>query len=164
MKGGVARAIGDLVLAALVVAGAVLLIVGAAELPPPRFEPLGSAALPRILGAILILLAAIVAVGGLRRILAPTSAPEPGAEDADVGAAEGRPLNGALVLLALVTYVAALDLLQAPFVPATTAFLGAVGLVLGGTFRAGAVYALLGLGFGAALSYVFSTFLYVTIG
>ena len=38
------RMVADLALAALTVAGAILLLVGAMDLPPPRFEPLGSAA------------------------------------------------------------------------------------------------------------------------
>ena len=151
------RAIGDLVLAALVVAGAAVLFVGAADLPPPRFEPLGSAALPRILATILIVLAVLVAIRAVLRLRA--AAPAPAAES------EARPVLGALVFAVLIAYVAALDFGRAPFVPATGVFLGAVGLILSrGSLRAGGVYAVLGVALGAALSFVFSRFLYISIG
>lgn len=43
------QTLADLTLAVLTIFGAGLLFLGALSLPPPRFEPLGSAALPRIL-------------------------------------------------------------------------------------------------------------------
>jgi putative tricarboxylic transport membrane protein len=151
------RNIADLALAALVAAGAGLLFIGAAELPPPRFEPLGSAALPRILGALLILFALILSARALLRLRRGG-----GAEEAP---SRAEPRRGALVFAALVVYVAALDFVRLPFVPATTLFVTATGLAIGArTWRNLAVFAGLGLALSLGISTILTRFLYITIG
>ena len=101
MRDATRQTIADIILAVLVAAGAALLFIGAAELPPPRFEPLGSAALPRILGTLLIFFAVILVIRALLRLRAgQASAAAPSGAD---------PRRGALVFVALVLYVAALD-------------------------------------------------------
>lgn len=154
--------LGDLALASLVIAGAAVLFVGAADLPPPRFEPLGSAAMPRILGTIMIVLAALVAVRALSRLRAPAiaeAAPDtPGDRAYD-------PWRGAVVLVALIAYVAALDFGRIPFVYATTAFVAVAGLAMGrASPKSALIYAALGLVVALVLSYVFETYLYIRIG
>lgn len=152
------RSIADLVLSLLVVAGAVTLFIGAAKLPPPRFEPLGSAALPRILGVLLLLFAAILSVRAALRLRGGWVAPDTAASTAD-------PRKGFAVFLALVTYVFALDVLRLPFVPATTVFVTVAGLSIGArSWRNLAVFAGLGLVLSLAISTILSHFLYITIG
>jgi putative tricarboxylic transport membrane protein len=147
------RTIGDLTLCALVIAGSTILFVGAADLPPPRFEPMGSAAVPRILGAILIVLSLVVAVQALR---APRTGSEPPA---------AIPYRGTAVLIALVAYVAALDVLRVPFVIATPVFVVATGLAMSHlSLRNTLMFAALGLGVALLLDTVLSKFLYITIG
>ena len=150
--------IADLILAALVSAGAAILFIGAAELPPPRFEPLGSAALPRILGGLLFCFAAVLALRAISRLKA--AAPSTLTEQSHT-----NPRQGVAVFVALVAYVFALDVLRIPFVPATTAFVLAVGLSIGArTPRNIAVFLALGLILSVAISTIFSRFLYITIG
>ncbi|MEP3332220.1 tripartite tricarboxylate transporter TctB family protein [Sedimentitalea sp.] len=152
------RALADLALSLLVAAGAVVLFVGAAKLPPPRFEPLGSAALPRILGMLLLLFATILAGRSVMRMRRGWLAPTIETRDAD-------PRKGLAVLVALVAYVFALDVLRAPFVPATTVFVVVVGLSIGArTWLNCAVFAVLGLVLSLAISTILSRFLYITIG
>lgn len=152
------RSIADLVLSALVSAGAALLFYGASKLPPPRFEPLGSAALPRILGALLLLFAAILTVRAALRLKRGWIAPETDKSDAD-------PRKGFAVLVALVIYVFALDVLRIPFVPATTVFVTVVGLSIGAkTLLNAAIFAGLGLVLSLVISTILSRFLYITIG
>ncbi|MSU88860.1 hypothetical protein GE300_04385 [Rhodobacteraceae bacterium 2CG4] len=149
---------GDIALAVLVFGGAAVLLIGAAELPPPRFEPLGSAAVPRGLAAILIVLGLWVAVRAVlgMRADAPVASPE--------GTAS-HPLRSLGVLAALIAYVAALDLGQLPFLPMTALFLAASGTILsGGGWRPALVYGALGLALAGALSFIFSNFLYIEIG
>ena len=54
--------IADLLLAIFAFLAAVILLIGASDLPPPRFEPLGSAALPRILAVIIIFFSLLIAL------------------------------------------------------------------------------------------------------
>lgn len=152
---------GDIVLSVFVVIGATLLFVGAADLPPPRFEPLGSAALPRILGGLLYGFGALVggraAIGLLRR--------RPGVSDPAAVRSEGKPYLALYVFVLLCAFVAALDFFRAPFVPSSAVFLGLVGFGLSGWDPyAGAVYTVIGLGIGFALAYVFANFLYISFG
>ncbi|QBX99478.1 hypothetical protein E2K80_01020 [Rhodophyticola sp. CCM32] len=152
-----ARALGDLALLGVIFLGVALLFIGASTLPPPRFEPLGSAAMPRILGAALVLLSLPVAWVAIRDLMAREA-------DAERQALK-LPYGGALVLATLVAYVAALDFAQAPFVLSTTAFVAAIGLIVDRVnLRVLAIYGGLGLILSNALLYVFSNFLYVQIG
>lgn len=152
------RSIADLVLSVLVTAGAVLLFIGAADLPPPRFEPLGSAAAPRILGLLLLVFAASLAMRAVLRLKRGWTVEPTEKSDAD-------PRKGFLVLVALVVYVFALDVLRAPFVPATTVFVTIVGLSIGArTFLNAGIFAGLGLVLSFAISTILSRFLYITIG
>ena len=153
------RTIADLVLAVLSLTGAALLLIGASDLPPPRFEPLGSAALPRILAALIIFSSLIVA---LRALL------QHRAHVADPVAKSGPtvdPRRGALVLAALVIYVLALHVLRVPFLVATPLFVTATGLSIGGRSWINLVaFAALGLALAFGISLVLEQLLFVRIG
>lgn len=152
------RCIADLCLAALVCTGAALLFIGAAKLPPPRFEPLGSAALPRILGALLVFFAALLALRAGLRLRGGRAVPEAGDSGAD-------PKRGFLVLAALVAYVFAMDVLRVPFIPATTVFVAAAGLAIGARSWANlGIFLALGLGLSFGISTILTRYLYITIG
>ncbi|MBS9722076.1 tripartite tricarboxylate transporter TctB family protein [Tianweitania sp. BSSL-BM11] len=163
-------AVGDLLLAAGALIGAGLLFWGASELPPPRFEPLGSAALPRILGVCITVLALIIAagaaLGGKRH-----SIQEPDAASDEVAAADAsdlsaaRPLQTIAVLAALIVYVAALDVFRVPFVLATTILMAALGAFLGvARLRTAITIGITGVLLALAIQFVFERYLYVTIG
>lgn len=152
------RLLADLSLCLMVSAGAAILLVGANELPPPRFEPLGSAALPRILGVLLLLFSAILAVRAVLRMRQGWEAPVEETGEAD-------PRKGFAVLVALVLYVLALDAGRIPFVPATSVFVVVVGLSIGAkTLRNAMIFAGLGLFLSVSLSTALSRFLYISIG
>lgn len=152
-----ARAIADLALLAVIGVGVVVLFVGASTLPPPRFEPLGSAAMPRILGVVLTCLSLPVAYTALRDLMSKT--------DGEIKTEIKLPFTGVTVFLGLVAYVAALDFAHVPFIPATTVFVALVGIAIDNvSLRVIAIYGGLGLVLASILSYVFSNFLYVQIG
>lgn len=156
MKSHKVRAVGDLALLAAVMIGVVVLFVGASTLPPPRFEPLGSAAMPRILGACLVILGLPVAFAAIRDLIKE----DPGAEMQSLK----LPFAGVSVFIALIIYVAALDFGQLPFVPVTTVFVAAVAMAIDRfSLRGLAIYGGLGLVLASALSYIFSNFLYVQL-
>lgn len=153
------QALGDLVLVACVIAGASLLFIGASDLPPPRFEPLGSAAMPRILGTVLILLALPVAVQALINLTSKDEAAGPGSAPIRL------PYRGVIVFVLLITYVAALDFVRIPFVVATTLFVMGAGMAMHEvSVRSALVHAALGLILSLSLDYIFSTYLFVRIG
>ncbi len=151
------RAVTDLILAGLVICAAIVLFIGAAELPPPRFDPMGSAAMPRILGGIMIALAFAVGARGALRLRAAAPA----------GQKTEKPEThrGAIVFVGLVAYVAALDFGRVPFVVATTLFVMLAGMAMGRfSIKQGAAFGALGLILSLVLNYVFAHFLYIKIG
>ncbi len=154
------KTIADLVLAALTLGVAAILIIGAQSLPPPRFEPLGSAALPRILGGLLIVFALIIAAGVLIRHRSSAPAPQQ-----DTTTPKVDPKRGALVFIALIAYVFAVDVLRVPFIAATPLFVIAAGVAISGVNRRGLIaFAALGLLLAVFISTVFERLLYIRIG
>ncbi|NOZ32489.1 MAG: hypothetical protein GXP01_05330 [Alphaproteobacteria bacterium] len=150
------RALGDLGLLAAVAVGVSVLFIGAADLPAPRFEPLGSAAMPKILGVLLILLSLPIAFRAIRNLLRRDPA------DAKQEPPIQLPHRGVLVFGALLAYAAALDFGRVPFVLATTVFVALSGMAISGiSVRSVLIYIFLGLGLSLALSYIFTNFLYV---
>ncbi|MEM7565985.1 MAG: tripartite tricarboxylate transporter TctB family protein [Pseudomonadota bacterium] len=146
----------DTALAAFALAVAALLAFGSIGLPPPRFEPMGSAAMPRILAglialfAVLILAKAWFGAAPSERSEAPVAAP---------------PIRSVGAFAALVAYVAALDFGQAPFVPTTVLFVITMGLVLAArSWRTVLGFALLGLVLAVGIDAIFTRFLYVDLG
>jgi putative tricarboxylic transport membrane protein len=153
-------ALGDLALCAAVAVGAATLLIGASTLPPPRFDPLGSAALPRALAVIMLALGGWIAVRAVLRLLRPGADPVAAPPTAE---RTHNPLKGVIVFAALVAYIAALDMGRAPLVPATGVFVAVVGAAISGpSLRALLVYGLFGLALAAGLSWVMSNFLYVS--
>lgn len=152
------RAIGDLALAACVIVGAGILFIGASSLPPPRWEPLGSAAMPRILGGILIALALTIASRAI--FILANGEHKNTSEPALV-----LPYRGIIVFALLVAYIAALDFARVPFVIATTLFVMCAGMTMHHiSVRSALVHAALGLVLSLSLDYIFSTYLFVRIG
>lgn len=153
------EAVGDLIFCALVLAGSLVLFIGASTLPPPRFEPLGSAAMPRILGVLLIILSAVVsvqAVAKLRHAKLST---------AEIDAPSFSPYRGLIVLVALLLYVFALDILQLPFLIATPLFVTVAGTAMHRmSVRSILLHGALGLCIAVLISTVFSQFLGIEIG
>jgi len=151
------EAFADLVFAGLVIGAAMILFIGAADLPPPRFEPMGSAAVPKILGTIMVLLA--LAIGG-RAILKLRVLPT------DAQIVQMVPFwRGGAVIVSLVLYVAALDFGRVPFVLATTIFITAAGMIMGKISpKSAGLFAVLGICVSTLIYFVFTHFLFIQIG
>ena len=134
-----------------------ILFIGAADLPPPRFEPMGSAAMPKILATIMILLALVIGARAVSKL---------GITPDHTRAEPLAPVwRSAFVFAALVIYVAALDFGRVPFVVATTGFVAAAGLIIGKfSPKAAALFAGLGLCVSTLIYFVFTHFLFIQIG
>lgn len=117
----------DVVLALAVLAFAGTVWWGTADLPPPRYEPIGSAALPRALAAIMAVLGLVVLGRALRRPK-QDAAPSDGAEPAF----RPRPLLAIAVFAVLVLYVLVMDRGLLGFIPASIAAFLLIGGMLTG--------------------------------
>jgi putative tricarboxylic transport membrane protein len=147
----------DLVVAALVAAAAGLLFIGASTLPPPRWEPLGPAAVPRALGTLLGLFAAILAAGALRALLrgadTPAFAPE-----------RARMLRGCGILAALIGFVVAMDAANVPFLVAGPVFVVAIAALVGGLSMRGLMWsAVWGVALCAGVFFAFTRFFFINL-
>ncbi|WP_118135435.1 tripartite tricarboxylate transporter TctB family protein [Oceanicella sp. SM1341] len=147
----------DLALSLLLLVIAALLLGGAAQLPPPQFDPLGSAALPRILAGLLIVFALIT---GARAVLLWRAG---GASDA-LPWSPGAAARGAAVLGLLVAFILVMAAGLAPFWAAGTVYVAASALLIGGfTPRRLVVTVLGGLALCAVLTVVFTRFFYINL-
>ncbi|NKB51731.1 MAG: hypothetical protein GKR97_05835 [Rhizobiaceae bacterium] len=148
-------AIGSLLLAGL-------LFYGAMGLPAPRFEPMGSAALPRILGGLIVLLALMLLFNVWRKLRAAGVPISEAKSSADVqGLAKIRPLG---VPACLALYVGALDFLQAPFVISTVVLVVVLGMLLSKpTLRTAIIFTLFGVVISVSINLVFTHFLFVDL-
>lgn len=113
----------DVALAVTVGAFAALLLHEADKIPPPFFDPLGSAAVPEGVATVLAVLAAIILVRAL------AAAPWPRMERA-VGY-RPRPDIAIGISLAAIAYVAVMDLDLLGFRTATIAFVVVASALLG---------------------------------
>ena len=147
----------DLVVAALVAAAAALLFVGASTLPPPRWEPLGPAAVPRALGTLLALFSAILALGAARAILARAETPAFAPDRA-------RLLRGTGVLAAVIIFVVAMDKADVPFVVAGPAFVVSIAALVGGLSLRGLMWsAVWGVVLCTGIFLAFTRFFYINL-
>lgn len=147
----------DLIVAALVAAAAAALFVGAAKLPPPRWEPLGSAAVPRALGTLLALFAGILAVGAVRALAARVPA-APFTPDAQ------RMLRGVGVLVSVIVFVVAMDVPRVPFVYAGPVFVVVISALVGvGTLRGLGWSAVWGVALCSGIYFAFTSFFYINL-
>jgi len=152
---GGARAVpwGDYAFAVLVIAFAGLVWFGTADLPPPRYEPVGSAALPRAIAALMAVLAIIVAVRARGR---------PGA--AGEAASHAGPLRVAILAALLVGFVMVMEARHVGFRPAATVFLFVAAATLGGLApRRLAGYAVFALALSLTLHAVFTRLFYIDL-
>lgn len=146
---------GDYAFALLVIAAAGLVWFGTADLPPPRYEPVGSAALPRGIAAVMALLAIVVAVRARG-----TAAPAP----ADSGPGLAGPLRVLALGTLMVVFVLVMETRQVSFRPAAAVFLFLTAAVLGGLApRRLAGYAAFAVVLSLGLHAVFTRLFYIDL-
>ena len=151
---------GEWAFALLVVAMAGLVWFGTADLPPPRYEPVGSAALPRALATLMALLAVILAVRA-------RPAPRAVARGADTGTGEAAwagPLRVAALGALLVLFVALMEARHVGFRPAAVVFLFIAAAILGGIApRRLAGYAVFAVVLSLGLHAIFTRLFYIDL-
>lgn len=151
----------SLALASMFLAG--LLFYGSIGLPAPRFEPMGSAALPQILAGLIVLLSALILMRAFR-----TNTTVDGAPDNKQPVASGGlwpKLRPFAVPLSLVAYVASLDTFRAPFLPTTIVLVVVLGLLLSKpSLRNATIFTVFGAVLSFSIDLVFTRFLFVDLG
>ena len=145
----------DLALAAGLLLFSGLLYYEAERLPPPFFDPLGSAAVPKLAALVLTILAALLVLGHLRR------AAGPGQAGREPGGARLVALGAVLIPIA---YVAIMQARVLGFREATVLFVFALGALLGRRERRRLV-ALAGLALliGIGFDYLFTQVFYIDL-
>lgn len=117
----------ELALALALIGFSGTIFVGAADLPAPRFEPLGSAAVPRMLAGLMAFLSAIWVIRllpALRQAHPATAAPR------DPEAPWQHPRLAVAVLIAVFAFVAVMDFGLASFKVAGIGFVILCGFLL----------------------------------
>ncbi len=148
----------DLALAGAAILLAVVLVVGSSSLPPPRYEPMGSAALPQILAGLIVLFAGWIGAGAVRRRKAG------GNEMPSMPGLQSR-YKGIAVFATLIVYVLALDVFRASFVPATTLFVTiSAHLLSKPDWRKALAFFAFGLLLSSLIFFALTRFFYVDLG
>lgn len=159
-------AVVNIVLGIACLAYAIFLYLGALYVPPPIFDPLGSAAVPKISAFLIALLAVVILVTGLRQRTGPNVvAAETTDEDVagDVSTSPRYDLGLSLFGFCA-AYVAVMEFGVLGYPIATTVFLFASGLMLGGMNRRNVLLSLfisVAVGFGS--DFIFSEFFYIQL-
>jgi len=143
----------DLIFAAAIVALSVVVWIGTADLPPPRYEPVGSAALPRGIALVMAALAVVVALKAL---------------GGGVRTAERLPLRAVARIIAiaglLVVFVGIMDARVLGFRPAAAGFFFLAVLVMAGvTWRTVAAAAGFSLILALGIHVVFTRLFYIDL-
>lgn len=143
---------------------AVFLYFGALHVPPPIFDPLGSAAVPKIAAFLIALLSVVILMTGLRQRSTSSTELSVGTEDEEDAPVTPRYDLGICLLGFCAAYVAGMEFGVLGYPVATAIFLFASGLLLGGLNARNVLLSLiisLVVGFGSDL--VFSEFFYIQL-
>lgn len=157
-------AVFNIVLGLGCLAYAVFLYFGALHVPPPIFDPLGSAAVPKIAAFLIALLSVVILMTGLRQRSTSRTELSVGTEDDEDAPVTPRYDLGICLLGFCAAYVAGMEFGVLGYPVATAIFLFASGLLLGGLNARNVLLSLiisLVVGFGSDL--VFSEFFYIQL-
>lgn len=157
-------AVFNIVLGLGCLAYAVFLYFGALHVPPPIFDPLGSAAVPKIAAFLIALLSVVILMTGLRQRSTSSTELSVGTEDEEDAPVTPRYDLGICLLGFCAAYVAGMEFGVLGYPVATAIFLFASGLLLGGLNARNVLLSLiisLVVGFGSDL--VFSEFFYIQL-
>jgi len=152
----------EAILAICVWVFAAIVYVGAVQLPPPLFDPVGSAAFPK---AIAIIIAVIVTLILLQRVVIQRAGG--GDEEPKSGEADEMPLRpglGVWCILIMAGYVGVMNFGILGFREATVPFVVLLGALLS-HFRRSTLYILIACGLVIAIgfSWLFSEILYIDL-
>ncbi|MDX1540617.1 MAG: tripartite tricarboxylate transporter TctB family protein [Geminicoccaceae bacterium] len=153
----------DVILALALYAFSAVLYWQASLLPPPFFDPLGSAAVPKFVAVVLVILATLVLV----RLVADRRESAPPVDEATPPEEEGAPPAPLVALGAVLiptAYVGVMAIGLLGFREATVLFVFALGALLA-RFRRGAVLILIpaALAIGLLFDFVFTQVFFVDL-
>lgn len=154
----------DLLLALAVTLLAVVVYWQASLLPPPFFDPVGSAAVPKLVAVVLVLLAIGVVVERLRTKPGSAEAGFAPALEDDDEAPEPAPWTALASIVLPVLYVSVMQAGWLAFAQASTLFVFALGALFS-RFRPRYLLFLVPVAFlaGYGLDYIFTEILYVDL-
>lgn len=146
----------DVALALAVGGFAALLLLEATKIPPPFFDPLGSAAVPRGVAIALAVLAALVLLRALASLPWPARLPAEGYRP--------RPDIAIGIIVVAIAYIAAMDFGLLGFQAATILFVALASALLGRfRLRMCLIGVLVGLVVGIGGTYLFTHVFYIAL-
>lgn len=157
----------DIALAVAILAFSALVYWQVLGLPPPRYEPMGSAALPKALSVIMAALAMLLLVRALWGRSSADAGDEAAAEKSATAPAGvvKRPWLAFATFCATAAYVAALDAKLLNYPLATIVYLGGTSLLLTrGDWRQWRWIAAFAVGMALACYFVFTRIFYIDLG
>lgn len=144
----------DLLMVGVVALVSLLLLVGAASIPPPMFDPVGSAAVPR---GVAVTLLVLVAVHLLLRLRQPPRTEPRRLGDIGMG-------KGAMLTLAITAaYCLLLQLRILPFAVPTAAFLVVLVPALAASWRQLPIALAIGLVMGLGCQWLFTEIFFIDL-
>ena len=155
----------NLLLASALVLFSGLLFRGALDIPPPFFDPLGSAAVPKLVAGVLLVLALVLGASAVFDVRAEEPAgPMPAAIEADEKAEPASPVTAAAAVLINAAYVGSMHARLLDFAAASTLFVLALGMLLArGRMRALLVLVPLALLLGYGFEWLFTRVLFIDL-
>lgn len=133
---------------------AVGLFAGASVLPPPTFDPLGSAAVPKAVAVVLAGLALLVLMPYLKQRRTVGASNEASLQGA---------INGAGIAMLALIYAGVLDFRIVPFWLATLVFIPAAGAIIRAERAVLIVNLIIGLILGVGGQWIFTKFFYMDL-
>jgi putative tricarboxylic transport membrane protein len=114
----------DILLALGMIAFSAVVYIGSADLPPPRYEPLGSAAIPQGLAVIMTVLSVLLIIRAVPHLKTFQAKASP------ITDVTPRPKLAILIFVLTLIFITVLDLGLLSFIPAGIIFMTAVGYFL----------------------------------
>ena len=111
----------DIILAIGMIIMSVVVYIGAMELPPPRYEPLGSGAIPKGLAVIMVALSVFLIIRAIPHLKTFEG------NQNEVTDVTPRPVLSALIFGFTLLFIAVLDLEILSFIPAGIIYMTSIG-------------------------------------
>jgi putative tricarboxylic transport membrane protein len=160
----------DVILALVIIVFSIVIYFNTLDLPPPRYEPMGAAALPRALAVLLIIFSLFILIKVFikKRPAIPSTKTETmqgealDSQDSDISAYSYA--KAALIFLITCIYVASMSLKISGFLGATIVYIFLAGSIMKSTNLAGkAKMASFAIVFSLATFFIFTRFFYIDL-
>lgn len=157
----------DITLSLVVIVFSIVIYINTLDLPPPKYEPMGAAALPRALAVLLAIFSLFIMIKAFfkrRSAVGPAPATQ---QQGDGGAADTYQrgyLKAAVVFVLTCIYVALMSSKLTGFMLTTTVYMFLAGITMKETNIAGKVkMGVFAIAFSLSTFFIFTRFFYIDL-